>query len=202
MKKAEHCRSKITAGIIFLITLSLLFVSTLHAETIGPLTQKGDKQCGINFGYGYSFESNSDLRFASIYPYFGKVITDPMGKGWLRGNVEGIVEGAFSYVFKNQKTYSAGVNLLARYNFLPDSEKWRPYFQGGFGVVVTNLGMNNFGTNLNFASNAAAGIQYFFSRENSINLEWRYFHFSNAGLDNDNTGLNMSHLFIGFSHIF
>jgi len=69
MRKAERCRTKITDSIIFLITVSLFFVSTLHAEVIGPLTQKGDKQCGINFGYGHSFESNSDLRFASIYPY-------------------------------------------------------------------------------------------------------------------------------------
>jgi len=202
MHKTERCRSKITVGIITLIALSLFLASTLHAEAIGPLTQKGDKQCGINFGYGHSFESNSDLRFASIYPYFGKVITDPMGKGWLRGNVEGIIEGAFSYVFKNQNTYSAGVNLLARYNFLPASDKWRPYVQGGFGVVVTNLGINNFGTNFSFASNAAAGIQYFFNTENSINLEWRYFHFSNAGIDDDNAGLNMGHIFLGFSHIF
>ncbi len=202
MKKAGLLLSGITNSIITLITLSLFLTSTLHAEATGPLTKKGTKQCGINFGYGYSFESNSDLRFASIYPYFGKVITDPMGKGWLRGNVEGIVEGAFSYVFKSQNTYSAGVNLLARYNFLPNSDKWRPYFQGGFGVVVTNLGMNNFSTNFNFASNAAAGIQYFLNSENSVNLEWRYFHFSNAGLDDDNAGLNMSNIFIGFSHIF
>jgi len=168
----------------------------------GRLPKKGARQCGINFGYGYSFESNSDVRFASIYPYFGKVLTDPMGKGWLKGNIEGIVEGAFSYVFKNQKTYSAGINLLARYNFLTSSDKWRPYIQGGFGAVVTNLGMHDFGSNFNFASNAACGMQYFFNHENSINLEWRYFHFSNAGLDSDNDDLNMSNIFIGFSHIF
>jgi hypothetical protein len=46
-------------------------------------------------------------------------MTAPVGQGWLRGNVEGIIEGAFSYVHKNQNTYSSGVNLLARYNLLP-----------------------------------------------------------------------------------
>jgi len=157
MRKAERCRTKITDSIIFLITVSLFFVSTLHAEVIGPLTQKGDKQCGINFGYGHSFESNSDLRFASIYPYFGKVITDPMGKGWLRGNVEGIIEGAFSYVFKNQNTYSAGVNLLARYNFLPDSDKWRPYVQGGFSRADGYLPVRQFFLHISGNGGSIAG---------------------------------------------
>ena len=160
------------------------------------------KQCGINFGYGYPLESSSDLRFASIYPYFRKVMTDPVGQGWLKGNIEGIVEGAFSYVFKNQNTYSAGVNLLARYNFLLSSEKWRPYIQGGFGILYTNLSLHKFGTSLNFASNAGWGTQYFFNQENSINLELRYFHFSNAGIDSKNSGLDMVNIFVGFTHIF
>jgi lipid A 3-O-deacylase len=129
-------------------------------------------------------------------------MTDSVGHGWLKGNIEGIVEGAFSYVFKNQNTYSAGVNLLARYNFLLSSKKWRPYVQGGFGILYTNLIKDQFGTSLDFASNAAGGIQYFFNQRNSINLELRYFHFSNAGIDSKNSGLDMINIFFGFSHIF
>ena len=86
-------------------------------------TKKGQNSAESILDMIYPLESSSDLRFASIYPYFGKVMTDPVGQGWLKGNIEGIVEGAFSYVFKNQNTYSAGVNLLARYNFLLSSEK-------------------------------------------------------------------------------
>jgi hypothetical protein len=49
--------------------------------------------------------------------------------------------------------------------------------------LYTNLNLLKFGTNLNFASNAGWGMQYFFNQENSINLELRYFHFSNTGID-------------------
>ena len=165
MKKTEPAKTKTIVKIVLLITLILFYTSTLYAETARPLGKKGTKQCGINFGYGYSLESKSDLRFASIYPYFGKIMTDPVGQGWLRGNVEGIIEGAFSYVHKNQNTYSSGVNLLARYNLLPSSDKWLPYIQGGFGIVYTNLSKHNFGSNFNFASNATGGIQYFSIRK-------------------------------------
>ena len=119
MNKAESAKPKPIVKILLLITLILFYSATLYAETAGPLGKKGTKQCEINFGYGYSLESKSDPKFASIYPYFGKIMTDPVGQGWLRGNVEGIIEGAFSYVHKNQNTYSSGVNLLARYNLLP-----------------------------------------------------------------------------------
>ena len=123
MKKVASSKSKTIDKIIPLITLILIYSATLYAEKAEPLGNKGTKQCGINFGYGYSLESNSDLRFASIYPYFGKVMRNPVGQGWLKGNVEGIAEGAFSYVHKNQNTYSSRINLLARYNFLLFSKK-------------------------------------------------------------------------------
>jgi len=183
---------------------SLLFVQSpnLHAGERGPLASKGETQCGLNFGYGYSFESNRDLMFASVYPYMGRVLTDPVGSGLWRGTFEGIVEGAFSSVLKNQRTYAAGVNAIARYNFLPHSDCLRPYVQAGLGAALTNLVMDDFGSNFNFVSSAACGLHYYYDAQNAISLEWRVLHMSNAGLDDDNDGLNMNSFFAGFSHCF
>jgi len=174
----------------------------LHAGDRGPLESKGEKQCGINLGYGYSFESNRDMRFASLNPYLGIVLTDPLGSGLWRGTLEGLVEGSFSSVFKNQRTYAAGFNALARYNFLPPSAGLRPYVQAGLGVVLTNLVMDDFGSNFNFVSSAACGLHYYYSARDAISIEWRVLHMSNAGLDDDNDGLNMNNFFAGFSHRF
>jgi len=68
--------------------------------------------------------------------------------------------------------------------------------------LYTNLSLHKFGTSLNFASNAGWDTQYFFNQENSINLELRYFHFLNAGIDSKNSGLDMVNIFVGFTHIF
>ncbi len=146
---------------VILSTL-LLFCSSALAGDLGPLSQKGEKQFGLNIGYGYSFGSNRDVRFAGLHPYFGKVLTDPVGKGWYRGTVEGIVEGAFNFVFKNQHKYAGDGNAFLRYNFIPGSEKLRPYVQGGFGLMLTNLDMHGFGSKLNFVSNTACGPAIFF----------------------------------------
>jgi lipid A 3-O-deacylase len=196
---------KITGRMFWLIAVViglLAICPILQAADEGPLSQKGTKQFGINMGYGYSFNSNRDIRFADVFPYIGYVFTDPVGRGWYRGTVEGIVEGAFSYVFKEQKRYCTGITLMGRYNFIPKSETWRPYVQGGFGMVGTNLKMRNFGTSFNFTSNVAAGILYFWNPCNAVNFEWRYQHISNAGINHDNAGLNLDTLLIGYSHTF
>ncbi|MBW2144847.1 MAG: acyloxyacyl hydrolase [Deltaproteobacteria bacterium] len=184
------------------LALILSFCQFAYASDVGPLSIKGTKQFGINFGYGDAFDSNKDMRFASVYPYIGSILTDPLGKGLFHGNLEGIVEGAFSYVWKDQKTYSAGVNFLARYNFLPPSDSLRPFIQVGLGVAYTNLGMHNFGSKFNFSSNGACGIQYFLNADNAINFEWRLLHLSNAGIDHDNAGLNVNNFFVGYSRLF
>jgi len=54
-------KSKNIVKIIPLITLILFYSATPYAETTVPLGKKGTKQYGINFGYGYSLESMTDL---------------------------------------------------------------------------------------------------------------------------------------------
>jgi len=198
MKTAMRRRLWLMAVVIGLMAIC----PALQAADEGPLSQKGTKQFGINMGYGYSFCTNRDIRFVDAYPYFGYVFTDPVGKGWYRGTGEGIVEGAFSYIYKGQKSYKAGINLIGRYNLLAHSENWRPYVQMGVGFIGTNLSMDGFSSNFNFMPNIASGIQYFWDPCNAINFEWRYEHLSNGGIKMPNVGVNISTLLIGYSHTF
>ncbi len=194
----------IRAVVLFVLLnlVSVLNPAYAEASDSPPLSKKGQKQFGFNLGYGYSFSSNNDIRFANFYPYFGYVLTDPVGRSLYRGTLQGIVEGAFSSVFKNQRTYSSGLNFILRYNLLPASLKWRPYIQGGTGFLVTNLRMKGFGSNFNFCTGGAAGLQYFFNPSNSVSVEWRAFHISNADINRMNSGLNMNNFFIGYSRLF
>jgi hypothetical protein len=175
---------------------------SLQAADEGPLSVKGTKQIGVNIGYGYSFSSNRDIRFAPLYPFFGSVFTDPVGSGWYRGTGEYILEGDFNYVYKKQKRHATGFTMMVRYNLLSKHESWRPYVQFGFGMLGTNLSMDGLGMNFNFSTNVAAGIQYFWNPCNAINFEWRFKHISNCELDAENTGLNMNMLLLGYSHTF
>jgi hypothetical protein len=204
MKKGvkNQAGNKITFFAIIFCGMLLFIGSAVQAADEGPLSQKGTKQFGINMGYGYSFSSNRDIRFADVYPYFGYVFTNPVGNGWYRGTGECIVEGNFSYVYKKQKSYKAGLNFIGRYNLLARSECWRPYIQAGVGFIGTNLKMRGFGSNFNFMPNVGSGIQYFWDSCNAVNFELRYEHLSNGGTDHPNAGLNVSTLLVGYSHTF
>lgn len=205
IKRKEKKMATIKGNILTVIAVLFSFLSinsVIFAADEGPLSQKGTKRFGINLGYGYSFSSNRDLRFVDAYPYFGYVLTTPLGAGWYRGTGECIVEGAFSYVYKKQKNYIAGINLMGRYNFLTHSDYWRPYFQAGIGFIGTNLKMRGLGSDFNFKPNVGGGIQYFWNSCNAIHMEWRYEHISNGGVDEPNAGLNLSTLLIGYSHTF
>jgi hypothetical protein len=198
--------SRFTDGYLLFIIIAIAWPvmnpCEVYAEGPKPLTLKGARQFGVNIGYGYSFETNNDIRFFDVYPYFGYVLSDSIGKGWYRGNFQGIVEGNLSYVFKDQRSHSTGFNFLARYNFFGESEHWLPYLQVGFGVVVTNLRVDKFHTGLNFTTNAAAGLHYFFTTDKSFSFEWRFQHLSNSGLYDDNAGVNMNMYFLGYSNLF
>ena len=202
MKTPKFKIYDILVFITAVFTVIFLFCPLVCADHYYPLSVKVATRYGLNFGYDYSISSSMDIRSASVYPYYGKVLTNTFGSGVLRGTLEGVVDGAFSFVFKNQRTYSAGVNILARYNFLPHYRSMRPYVQGGLGIAITNLSLHNFGSNFNFVSNFSCGLQYFYNTKDAVNIEWRFFHMSNGGIDKDNVGLNMSNFFIGYSRLF
>ena len=195
-------RKVIGYGVAVVLIGLLTMCPFVQAADEGPLSQKGTKQIGVNIGYGYSFNSNRDIRFAPVYPYIGYVFTDPVGKGWYRGTGECILEGDFNYVYKGQKKHATGVTMLGRYNFISCGENWRPYLQVGLGILGTNLTMHNFGSDFNFSEHVGAGIQYFWNPCNAVNFEWRFRHISNAGIDHDNAGLNLNMLLVGYSHTF
>jgi hypothetical protein len=196
-------RQRTGTAILLLALLGLLWACpSLQAADEGPLSVKGTKQFGVNIGYGYSFCSNRDIRFAPLYPFFGYVFTDPVGAGWYRGTGEWIIEGDFNYVYKGQARHATGINVMGRYNLLSKHESWRPYVQFGFGMLGTNLSMRGLGMNFNFSTNLGAGIQYFWNSCNAINFEWRFKHISNCELDAENDGLNMNMLLLGYSYTF
>jgi len=72
-----------------------------------------------------------------------------------------------------------------------------PFIEGGEGIVLTTLDEMNLGGPFEFSSQGGGGIQWFFNRQYALTLDARYRHISNAGIKDQNSGLNT--LFIGIS---
>ncbi len=163
--------------------------------------EKGTREIGISTGYGFSKGAERYVESVPLNLHWGCVFTDPKGKSIFRGNWEFLVEGSLNYLFHGQRKYGIGATGLIRYNFLA-GKRLVPYLQAGVGILHTNLEMHNFPNDFNFSPQAGLGIQYFISKNTAIRGEYRLQHISNAGLYQNNTGLNMNNFWIGYAYFF
>ena len=69
-------------------------------------------------------------------------------------------------------------------------KKLSPYLKGGTGPGYTTQHTNEQGSQWNFFSFAGAGIEWKVNERCSLSLEYRIRHFSNAGLEEPNKGVN------------
>ncbi|MBI3244974.1 MAG: acyloxyacyl hydrolase [Deltaproteobacteria bacterium] len=75
-----------------------------------------------------------------------------------------------------------------------------PYLTAGTGIMYKDLRGLRLGGHFTFMETAGVGIAYFVSKDVSLSAEWRFRHMSNAGIYNDNVGLNSSQVMAGFSY--
>ena len=88
--------------------------------------------------------------------------------------------------------------LQFRYVFQP-AWKIKPYFFGGVGVLYSNINRRETRSDWNFNPQGGGGVYYDFSDTASLILEYRHIHISNAGLHEDNAGINSHNVLLGVS---
>ncbi len=75
-----------------------------------------------------------------------------------------------------------------------------PYFEGGIGMLYTDLRGYNLGGHFSFTETFGTGVTYFLNDRLALSVGWRYRHISNAGLYKDNAGLTSDVFLAGFSY--
>jgi lipid A 3-O-deacylase len=111
------------------------------------------------------------------------------------------LEAGAGYLFNEE-----GGNLLAfqalpmiAYNFRSRS-RLQPFLEGGLGgayLTEDDIDGVELGSNLHFANIFGAGVRFGPERRHSLGV--RYLHYSNAGLNEDNHGINYYMLSYGLS---
>ncbi|MCX8011828.1 MAG: acyloxyacyl hydrolase [Desulfobacterota bacterium] len=185
-------------GIVLVLVLTPFFS---WAEDGAYLLKKGTKEIGIGSGFAASFESNRVVNMIPLDLCYGIVVTDPLGASFLKGNVEMLGEATGDYVFHNQRKYGVGISGLVRYNLLW-SDCFKPFIEAGIGVYHTNLEMEDFPNDFNFLSQGGIGFNWFVLPAIAIQLDYRIQHLSNAGIYDDNTGLNLQKGGLGIAYFF
>lgn len=92
-----------------------------------------------------------------------------------------------------------GQTLMFRFDFRP-VRHIVPFFDAGTGVVNTTLDRRvpEITGHTQFLSQGGVGIQYFYRPQRAWVIEYRYFHMSNAGLEQPNHGFNGNMISVGY----
>ena len=95
--------------------------------------------------------------------------------------------------FSGERLVASG-NFLAVYEFgSPKSSRFVPYVEAGIGGIYTDFQREGQGSRINFNPVAGVGV-----RMGSAFIVLRAHHLSNAGLNDDNRGINSVVLGFGF----
>lgn len=185
------------------ITGIILWVfSPAHAEDLLP--KPGTWSLGVKAGYSFSID-NKGVDMAHAHLHIGYTLFK--GQWWVvpAGSFEiGVEPFGSAIVSLKKKTasgateYGLGLPILTYYFDL--GHGLAPYLTGGLGLMYKDLRGYRLGGHFTFMETAGLGLAYFLDKNLALNAEWRFRHMSNAGIYNNNVGMNTSMFLAGVSY--
>lgn len=177
--------------------------SDLFPQVDGPVKSSNEWQAWVGGAYPFKpFGNGPTARIWTVGATYGRVLTDALGPGPLRGRFEWAfeVEPVVEVLLPKYPVYGAGITPVAwKWDFVT-RRRLSPYLELAGGGLFSNRQVVPGTTTFNFTPSTAFGVSVPWGRSGkySWTAEVRYFHISNAGLSAYNPGLNTLELRIGF----
>ncbi len=179
---------------------------SLTAAPAQPTTQPPwalERRWTVSFQLTYGLENNiprnlSHVNMLIAAPQVGWVVWDSPHSSLPMNRFEIISEGVLGSAF-HPGGHLAGDTLLFRFGFKP-VRRVVPFFDAGIAALHTALDNNapEISGHTQFLSQGGIGVQYFHRPGRAFVLEYRYFHMSNAGLQQPNHGFNGNIISVGY----
>ena len=196
-------RKKFFISVIIFILLFFGVKYSYGQEEIGYENKEiyYTREYGIFTGWADgSLKEQEDYQMIPIYlqfgfdakPIFSKINIKP------QGSINFIVEPFLNTVISPSSNIETGCDFILKYRH-PLTNKLQFYIEGGLGLMWSSQHTYEQGTQFNFTEQAGVGFSYFFSRSKSLNIGYRYRHFSNAGIEEPNAGVDMDYFLCGIS---
>lgn len=123
---------------------------------------------------------------------------------WWRGNVEGRVELFGGMQFRPEDStdgWFVGLTPHIRYNFATGS-RWIPFVDAGAGVTAMGISPPDVSGTFEFNLQAGAGVHYFLRDNLALTTDFKYTHYSCAGIHQPNSGINTLGFMFGVTWYF
>ena len=193
-------------GVMSMMLIILMFGTAWGTDPDARIrVTKGTLEFGFLTGYwqgNNAFGNEPSANRSAVYflPQLGLVLTDEIGSGWTSGNVEVLIEPLAAHYYQPFSASAFGGSLMVKYNFL-DFGRWMPFWDGGAGMLWTDLGprIPEQSTQFNFVLQTGPGVSYFVTENTAVTVGIRFHHISNAGIGERNIGLNGCLFNVGIS---
>lgn len=180
----------------------MCIVSSVRADDVLP--KAGTWSTGLRSGYTFSVD-NKGVEMVPIHMHIGYTLFK--GQPWLlpEGSFEIGIEPFASVITSIKKKTASGSNEFGlalpvlTYNFNL-GYGISPFVVGGLGVMYKDLRGLHMGGKFTFMETIGAGLSYFLNENVGLSVEWRFRHMSNAGIYDENVGLNSGIFLAGFSY--
>jgi hypothetical protein len=173
-----------------MLIAALLFASPISAEE--GKDDRVETRYGVSLAYGNTYDPTGDIGFLLLS---GVVVFD-YDRIWphrapqaLRFKVEAGAGSTLTSEFRGRFVASIGVLALYYLDRLT-GRGVRPYVEGGIGVIYTDFQVEGQGLRLNFNPQLGIGAEFPAGSKTPFFAALRLHHISNAGLDDENRGIN------------
>jgi len=193
---------RVPGRLAVVLLLGLLWPAS-WASAQDPIA-RGVKEIGMGGAISISHGTKDDFDTVTGYqllPHVGYVATDALGSGWVRGNLELLLEPSLLHL-ETEVGSSTVVGLSALGRWILEGSRVRPYFDVGMGMLVgeTNLPQTN--CDVNFLLQGGPGLLVVVSNTTTVAVGYRFQHISNAGTCAINPGINSSALYLSVNYLF
>jgi lipid A 3-O-deacylase len=146
---------------------------------------------------GNTFDPDGDINFIQLSG-FVMWDYDKVWRHWAPEPLRFKVEGTVGLTTSPTTRGMASVGMMALYylDFI-SSHRLNPYVEGGIGVIYTDFQVEGQGSRFNFNPQIGIGTEIQVDSGHPFFGAVRLSHISNAGLHNDNRGVNSVVLMIG-----
>lgn len=192
---------------VFIFILFLYLLTGVQGEILADEgseeTRKegGIRELGIMSGWAFGdLKRQDDYEMVPLYvqcgfdikPLFEKIHINPPG------SIDFLFEPFMNTITSPDANAETGLNFMLKYRY-PLIQKLHLYAEGGVGLLYTTQHTYEQATQFNFNEQFGAGISFFFAENKSFNVGYRYRHFSNAGIEEPNAGVDMRMILTGIS---
>lgn len=190
-----------------LARIGSLIVLVLSWCAVAPAWADGDssllREWGIRAGGGIN--PSSKIEYYALHPYVGLSLWKPASQWLEKYDIHALwmIEPWVAYVNDNHgahqtDSFEIGVSPLF-VRLVYGEYTLRPFFEGGEGIVYTDLRKQDLGTRVQFTSQFGFGLEYEIRPDMAVGVQARFRHMSNAGMASSNPGINTIYGLVGLT---